>query len=138
MEDILKKISLITVFVCLCFFNGFGQITLFASAPTNANDSSDQLISATQPIMLHIAKYGESNNPKVILYPNSNHDRLDIEVKDDQKWDMLIFNKEGKLIRLGLLDPGKNKVSLKDILPGIYFVYMSNGEDRWVKKIKKN
>ena len=87
--------------------------------------------------MIDIAKYGEVDNPLIIIESNSYRDRLDIKLMDQEIWDLLIFNCNGQLVRLGLLNPGKNKISLEELDNGIYFVYMSKGEERWVKKIEK-
>ena len=73
------------------------------------------------PALIDIAKYGEVDNPLIIIEPNSYRDRLDIKLKDTEIWDLLIFNCNGQLVRLGLLNPGKNKIELDDLDAGIYF-----------------
>jgi hypothetical protein len=91
----------------------------------------------SESAMIDIAKFGEEENPKIIIEPNSTRERLDIKLADTESWDLLIFNCDGQLVRLGLIKPGKNKISLADLSLGIYYVYMSKGDERWVKKIKK-
>jgi hypothetical protein len=130
------KITLLkTVFVFLLFGMGIltacAQITVYDSPCKGSGNSN------SESAMIDIAKYGEDDNPKIILEPNSSRDRLDIKLDDTKNWDLLIFNCDGQLVRLGLLNPGKNKVSLSDLTPGTYYVYMSQGDDRWVKKVKK-
>jgi hypothetical protein len=131
----MKATLLKTVFIFLLFvignFNAGAQITIY-DTPCKGSGNSD-----TKNAMINIAKYGEADNPRITIEPNSSRDRLDIKLDDTENWDLLIFNCDGQLVRLGLLNPGKNKVSLSELSPGTYYVYMSNGDDRWVKKVKK-
>ena len=131
MKTLFSKIVLVTVFSLFATINLQAQISIFESP------CDDSLKSDNSPALIDIAKYGEVDNPLIIIEPNSYRDRLDIKLMDQEIWDLLIFNCNGQLVRLGLLNPGKNKVSLEDLDNGIYFVYMSKGEDRWVKKIEK-
>ena len=57
--------------------------------------------------------------------------RLDLE----DEWEYMIFTSEGNCIRMGMLEKGKNKISLKDMCKGEYFVYLNNGEDRYMRKV---
>ena len=131
MKTLFSKFILVAVFALIGTTNLQAQISMFESP---CNDSTK---SNNKPALIDIAKYGEVDNPLIIIEPNSYRDRLDIKLKDSETWDLLIFNCNGQLVRLGLLNPGKNKISLEDLDPGIYFVYMSKGEERWVKKIEK-
>ena len=131
MKTLFSKIILVAVFTLFGTINLQAQISMFESP---CNDSTK---SNNEPALIEIAKYGEVDNPLIIIEPNSYRDRLDIKLKDNEIWDLLIFNCNGQLVRLGLLNPGKNKISLEDLDAGIYFVYMSKGEERWVKKIEK-
>ena len=131
MKTLFSKIPLVAVFALIGILNSHAQISIFESP------CDDSTKSKNSTSVIDIAKYGEVDNPLIIIEPNSYRDRLDIKLKDTEIWDMLIFNCNGQLVRLGLLNPGKNKISLSELAPGIYYVYMSKGEERWVKKIEK-
>ena len=131
MKTLFSKIILVAVISLFGVLNSHAQISIFESPCGDSTKSKSQ----TPPI--DIAKYGEVDNPLITIEPNSYRDRLEIKLKDTEIWDLLIFNCNGQLVRLGLVNPGKNKISLEDLDAGIYFVYMSKGEERWVKKIEK-
>ncbi len=131
MKTIISKIVLVAVFALIGTINSHAQISIFESPCDDSTKSNNK------PVVIDIAKYGEIDNPLIIIEPNSYRDRLDIKLKDNEIWDLLIFNCNGQLVRLGLLNPGKNKISLSELTPGTYYVYMSKGEERWVKKIEK-
>lgn len=121
---------IVIAFLVLPFASAKGQIALYESPCKSIEGDKDE-------IMAEVARYGESDNPKIVIVPNSNRDRLEIKLDDEEVWDLLILSCEGKLIRLGLLNPGMNKISFSELDDGVYFVYMSKGEERWVKKVKK-
>lgn len=131
MKTLFSKIVLVTVFSLFATLNLQAQISIFESPCDDSTKSNNS------PALIDIAKYGEVDNPLIIIESNSYRDRLDIKLMDQEIWDLLIFNCNGQLVRLGLLNPGKNKISLEELDNGIYFVYMSKGEERWVKKIEK-
>jgi len=131
MKTLFSKNVLVAVFALFATINLQAQISIFESPCDDSTKSNNQ------PVEIDIAKYGEVDNPLIIIEPNSYRDRLDIKLKDKEIWDLLIFNCNGQLVRLGLLNPGKNKISFEDLNAGVYFVYMSKGEERWVKKIEK-
>jgi hypothetical protein len=131
MKALFLKSILVAVITLFVTINLQAQISIFESP---CNDSTQI---KNDPALIDIAKYGGVDNPLIIIEPNSYRDRLDIKLKDNEIWDLLIFNCNGQLVRLGLLNPGKNKISLEELNDGIYFVYMSKGEERWVKKIEK-
>jgi len=131
MKSILLQVSFGLVLLCFGSMDTTAQITIYKS-PCEGSSNADN-----KNMMIDIAKYGEEENPMVIIQPNSFRERLDIKLKDTENWDLLIFNCNGQLVRLGMLKPGKNKILLDELTPGIYYVYMSKGDDRWVKKIRK-
>lgn len=131
MKTKLYKLTLAVLFLTFIHFNSYAQISIYQSPCNDSTKSNSGLA------LIDIAKYGEVDNPLIIIEPNSYRDRLDIKLKDTEIWDLLIFNCNGQLVRLGLLNPGKNKILLDDLDAGVYFVYMSKGEERWVKKIEK-
>lgn len=131
MKTLFSKIILVIVLALIGTINLQAQISIFESPCDDSTKSNNQ------SAVIDIAQYGEVDNPLIIIEPNSYRDRLDIKLMDQEIWDLLIFNCNGQLVRLGLLNPGKNKISLEDLNAGVYFVYMSKGEERWVKKIEK-
>ena len=56
---------------------------------------------------------------------------------DAEDWEYMIFTEDGCCVRMGILEKGKNKISLKDMCKGEYFVYLSNGEQRYMEKVKQ-
>lgn len=60
-----------------------------------------------------------------------------INLNDDVEWEYMIFTEDGSCVRMGILEKGKNKISLKDMCKGEYFVYLSNGKQRYMEKVKQ-
>lgn len=58
---------------------------------------------------------------------------IHLELVDE--WEYMIFTSEGNCIRMGVLKIGQNKISLKDMCKGEYFVYLDNGEERYLQKV---
>lgn len=64
-------------------------------------------------------------------------ERIIIDIKNNEEWEYMIFNMDGSCLRMGILEKGKNRISLKDMCKGEYFVYLSNGSKRYMEKVKK-
>ena len=64
-------------------------------------------------------------------------EKIIIEIKNNEEWEYMIFNTDGSCLRMGMLEKGKNKISLKDMCKGEYFVYLSNGTKRYMEKVKQ-
>jgi len=64
-------------------------------------------------------------------------EKIIIDIKNNEEWEYMIFNTDGSCLRMGLLEKGKNKISLKDMCKGEYFVYLSNGTKRYMEKVKQ-
>lgn len=60
-----------------------------------------------------------------------------IQLMDDKDWEYMIFTEDGSCVRMGILEKGKNKISFKDMCKGEYFVYLSNGTQRYIEKVKQ-
>lgn len=63
------------------------------------------------------------------------NENIVIRLELDDEWEYMIFTSEGNCIRMGMLEKGKNKISLKDMCKGEYFVYLNNGHDRYMRKV---
>lgn len=64
-------------------------------------------------------------------------EKIIIDIKNNEEWEYMIFNVDGSCLRMGMLEKGKNKISLKDMCKGEYFVYLSNGTKRYMEKVKQ-
>lgn len=64
-------------------------------------------------------------------------DNIIIQLTDDEEWEYMIFTEDGSCVRMGILSKGKNKISLKNMCKGEYFVYLSNGVQRYMKKVEQ-
>ena len=62
-------------------------------------------------------------------------EKVIINISDDTNWEYMIFTEEGNCIRMGVLSKGKNKVSLKNMCKGEYFVYLTNGDVRYIHSV---
>ena len=59
-----------------------------------------------------------------------------IDINNEEEWEYMIFTEDGLCVRMGILEKGKNKIPLKDMCKGEYFVYLSNGSQRYMEKVK--
>jgi hypothetical protein len=64
-------------------------------------------------------------------------EKIIIDINNNEDWEYMIFTEDGCCVRMGILEKGKNKISLKDMCKGEYFVYLSNGEERYMEKVKQ-
>lgn len=62
-------------------------------------------------------------------------ERIIIDINNNEDWEYMIFTKDGSCVRIGILEKGKNKISLKDMCKGEYFIYLSNGNQRYMEKV---
>lgn len=74
---------------------------------------------------------------KFEIREETQRENIIIQLKDDQEWEYMIFTEDGSCVRMGILEEGKNKISLKDMCKGEYFVYLSNGTQRYMEKVKQ-
>jgi hypothetical protein len=64
-------------------------------------------------------------------------DNIIIHLSDEGDWEYMIFTIDGSCVRMGLLSNGKNKISLKNMCKGEYFVYLTNGTHRYMEKVEQ-
>ena len=64
-------------------------------------------------------------------------EKIIIEINNNEDWEYMVFTEDGSCVRMGMLESGKNKISLKDFCKGEYFVYLSNGKQRYMEKVLK-
>lgn len=128
MKNFVIKQTLIIAFFLVPML-GMSQVVMYNS-PCKSLDSSEK------EIIDEMDKFGEEDNPLIIIEPNERRERVEIKLLDEEVWDLLILDCRGRLVKLGLLDPGMNKVSFDGLEDGIYYIYMSKGDMRWVKKVK--
>lgn len=62
-------------------------------------------------------------------------EKIIIDINNNEDWEYMIFTEDGSCVRMGILEKGKNKISLKDMCKGKYYVYLSNGSQRYMEKV---
>lgn len=78
-----------------------------------------------------------SDKPAFEVKDETVREKIIIDIKNDEEWEYMIFNTDGSCLRMGMLEKGKNKISLRDMCKGEYFVYLSNGTKRYMEKVKQ-
>ena len=78
-----------------------------------------------------------SDKPAFEVKDETVRERIIIDIKNNEEWEYMIFNMDGSCLRMGILEKGKNRISLKDMCKGEYFVYLSNGSKRYMEKVKQ-
>jgi hypothetical protein len=71
------------------------------------------------------------------LKSETKKEQIILQLKAEGSWDYMVFSEDGSCVRMGLLEKGKNKISLKDLCKGSYFVYLSNGKQRFMEKVEQ-
>ncbi len=77
------------------------------------------------------------NNVKSKIYPNPVNDKLFIDNRDDFQ-ELAIVNANGLMVKRQKLTPFQNAIQLNNLPSGIYFVLLSNQNNRCIKTIIKN
>ncbi len=74
---------------------------------------------------------------EALLYPNPTTGILNIEIPHWNNGTLKIINSLGAVVRIDLFQNGHFEKDISSFAPGIYYIYLENGENQIIKKISK-
>jgi aryl-phospho-beta-D-glucosidase BglC (GH1 family) len=104
---------------------------------TSASDVTFEYITLESVVLEQPTSAIDINDVKSKIYPNPVNDKLFIDNRDDFQ-ELAIANAQGVIVKKQQLNSQHNATNLSDLPSGIYFVLLSNQNNRCIKKIIKN
>ncbi|WP_346854122.1 cellulase family glycosylhydrolase [uncultured Draconibacterium sp.] len=104
---------------------------------TSLDDVTFEYITLESVVLEQPSSAIEINNVKSKIYPNPVKNSLTVNNQDDFQ-ELTITNTQGIVVKKQQLTSQLNATNLSDLPSGIYFVLLSNQNNRCIKKIIKN
>ncbi len=100
------------------------EVALMANAAECKSDTSFQTI-----VVMPISDIDENNMSTMYLYPNPAREFISTSFSFDGETKYIITETSGRMVLQGILLPGENTVSLKNLSQGAYIITFENGDN---------
>lgn len=121
-------------------FTGEGNVVIAATQPGNEN------YLPAEPVQQTILAFGEDEKKDellMVIYPNPTQGKFKVKIEDRKNvlYQFMLFDAGGNVINSSSIQRGVKmfeiSFDLEGRLPGVYYLYISDGVNVWVKQIIK-
>lgn len=82
----------------------------------------------------HASLKENSSELNINIYPNPTEDKINIELKNETKGNVVITNQLGQVVKEMNIDGKELTIDIEDLTSGIYFINVSNQRMKFLKK----
>ena len=82
---------------------------------------------------VHASLKENSSELNINIYPNPTEDKINIELKNETKGNVVITNQLGQVVKEMNIDGKELTIDIEDLTSGIYFINVSNQRMKFLK-----